>query len=64
MQYENGERVAMRNKIVFDEATLRRVLARMGIKMNVFESEYQVLFEMDKATDKDNHGWYVDMMRV
>jgi hypothetical protein len=64
MQYENGERVAMKNKIVFDEATLRRVLARMGIRMNVFESEYQVLFEMDKAPDKDNHAWYIDMMRV
>jgi hypothetical protein len=64
MQYDNGERVAMKNKIVFDEATLRRVLARMGIRMNVFESEYQVLFEMDKTPDKDNHAWYIDMMRV
>jgi hypothetical protein len=64
MQYDNGERVAMKNKIVFDEGTLRRVLARMGIKMNVLESEYQVLFEMDKVSDKDNHAWYIDMMRV
>jgi hypothetical protein len=60
MQYETGERVAMKNKIVFDEGTLRRVLARMGIKMNVLESESQVLLESDAG----NNGWYLDMMRV
>jgi hypothetical protein len=59
MQYDNGERVPMDKEIVFDEATLRRVLARMGIQMSVLESERQVLLEIDR-----DNGWYLDMRRI
>jgi hypothetical protein len=56
--YDNEERITMTNKIAFNEDQLRRVLLRLGIKMQVQDN--QVLLE---STTSDN-GWYLDMLRV